>query len=96
MLVDGIAHAIDLAGARDEVKHGAVRRSVTKHELGTARARRWHRQIGESRIDAEVGTTEKHYIGAQSRLAGLVLAKVLRPSRRQRTNRKLQNHPVKV
>lgn len=28
------------------------------------------------------GTTEKHYIGAQSRLAGRALAKVLRPSRR--------------
>ena len=30
---------------------------------------------------ADFGTTEKHYIGAQSRLAGRALAKVLRPSR---------------
>ena len=31
------------------------------------------------------GTTEKHYIGAQSRLAGRALAKVLRPSKHSRT-----------
>ena len=30
---------------------------------------------------ADFGTTEKHYIGAQSRLAGRALAKVLRSSR---------------
>jgi integrase len=29
----------------------------------------------------DFGTTERHYIGAQSRLAGRALAKMLRPSR---------------